>query len=102
MSDLSDIEWCVLDLLLRAKRKGVARVNRMEILSSPSIPDGVKIKLVFTALLMANGDFVQMHGKHDFEITEDGERVFLAKFNKPTAVSDVIIALPDRSMKAFQ
>ncbi|KQV83286.1 hypothetical protein [Rhizobium sp. Root1220] len=101
-AELNDVEWCVLDLLLRSKRKGVSRVNRMELMRTDAIPDGVKIKLVFTALLMANGPLVRMHGEHDFSITDEGERVFLERFAKPTSVADVIIALPDRSAGAIQ
>jgi hypothetical protein len=102
MGDLNDVEWCVLDLLLRAKTMGVSRVNRLELLRTSAIPDGVKVKLAFTAILMSSGDLVKMHGTHDFEITEKGERVFLEKFAKPTTVADVIIALPDLSREALQ
>lgn len=101
-AELTDIQWCVLDLLLRAKNKGVPRVNRMELLRSSSVLDGVKVKLVFAALGMCNGDYVELHGQHDFEITAAGEQLFLARFAKPTSVADVVIALPDRSREVLQ
>lgn len=101
MSETNEIQWLFLDLLMRARDKGVTRVNRHELLSSP-LPDGVKIKLVFQGLTMANGGLVRMHGPDDFEITEKGVEVFTKKFRKPTPVADAVIALPDQSSTTVQ
>jgi hypothetical protein len=102
MTDLTDAQWCVLDLLLRAKRKGASRVNRHELLKTRSIPDGVKVQLVFAALTLANGAYVTLHGQHDFEITPAGETLFTEKFKQPSKAADVVIALPDRSREVLQ
>lgn len=107
MTDLSDAQWCFLDLLVRAKSKGVSRINRMEVMNSPALPDGAKVGLVWAALTMPK-EFVTLHGQHCFEITDAGLRAFNAKFGKgeaaakPTAIADEIIMLPDRSMETLQ
>ena len=106
--NLTDAQWCFLDLLVRAKQKGVDRVNRTELLYSPGLPDIVKARLVFGGLVIADGDLVILHGTNEFEITEKGIRAFNAKFGKgdaaaqPTAIADVVIALPDRSRERLQ
>lgn len=101
MENLSDIQWCALDLLMRAKQKGASRINRHELLYSSPVPDGVKIKLVWALLTMPH-QLVKIHGEHDFEITTKGEQLFNMMFNKPTKAADVIIALPDRSSEVVQ
>jgi hypothetical protein len=35
---LSDEQWCVLDLLMRARQKGVQRLSRAEVLHSETMP----------------------------------------------------------------
>lgn len=102
MAELTDVQWCLLDLLLRSKRKGAPRVNRLELMNADAIPDGVKTKLVFAALTMASGEYVTLHGQHDFEITEAGEHLFTQKFANPTTTADLIIALPDQSREVLQ
>lgn len=102
MADLTNAQWCVLDLLLRAKRKGAPRVNRHELLQTRSIPDSVKLQLVFAALTLAGGEYVALHGQHDFEITMAGEMLFTEKFKQPSKVADAVIALPDRSGEVLQ
>lgn len=107
MTELSDAQWCFLDLLARAKSKGVTRVNRLELMNSPALPDMAKVGLVWAALTMPK-EFVILHGQHDFELTDAGLRVFNAKFGKgeaaakPTAIADQIIMLPDRSREQTQ
>lgn len=99
MADLSDEQWCVLDLLMRARQKGVERLSRMEMLSSPSLPQGAAIKLTWAALTMPN-DLLTWHGQHDFSITDKGAAVFNFRFGKgvnaavPTQVADAVICLP--------
>jgi hypothetical protein len=100
--ELSDAQWCMLDLLMRAKSKGVSRVNRMELLRSEALPEMVRAKLVFTALTMSGGEYVTLHGQHDFEITPRGEEVFLSKYARPTSLADLVIALPDLSREVIQ
>lgn len=106
MRELSDAQWCFLDLLIRAKRRGVSRVNRLELLAS-AVPAHVKVQLVFAALTMP-GELVILHGQHDFEITEAGERLFDREFGQagaqaePTKIADLVIALPDPSTGRLQ
>lgn len=50
--NLSDEQWCVLDLLMRARQKGVRRLNRQEALNSSQIPQGAAVKLTWAALTM--------------------------------------------------
>ncbi|TAA54608.1 hypothetical protein [Shinella sp. JR1-6] len=102
MANLTDAQWCVLDLLLRAKNKGVSRVNRHELLHAAAIPDAVKLQLVFAALTLASGEYVALHGQHDFEITPAGETLFNAKFGQPSNIADTVIALPDGSREVLQ
>lgn len=107
MAELSDAQWCFLDILVRARRRGITRVHRHEILNS-ALPDAAKVQLVFGGLLIANGDLVAMHGAHEFEITEQGLRAYNTRFGKgeaaaqPSHVADLVIALPDRSMERLQ
>lgn len=103
--ELSDAQWCFLDLLARAKSKGVDRVTRAELLATPMLPDSAKIQIVFGGLLLSTGDLVTLHKSDEFEITEAGLRAFNTKFGKgeaaakPSKIADVVIALPDRSME---
>lgn len=103
MSDLDDIGWCVLDLLMAARRSGAVWVNRMELLGNERIPSGLRVKLVFRALLMANGEFVRMHGEHDFEITERGAEVFELRFGKSASgIPEGMLALPGKTSHRIQ
>lgn len=99
--DLTDVQWCVMDLLMRARKMGVARVSRMELLNSPSIPDAAKVKLVFAALTIPS-HLVTMHGQHDFELTGEGVALYNLRWGngsnpQPTNIADAIIYLPDQS-----
>lgn len=102
-SELSDEQWCVLDLLMRAKQTGVQRLSRMEILGSQSIPQGAAVKLTWAALTMPS-DLLTWHGQHDFSITEKGAAIYNFRFSKslspaePTRVADAVILLPDHSV----
>ena len=99
---LSDAQWCVLDLLMRARQKGVHSLNRMELLSGTVLPIGASIKLAFAALTMPVG-LVTWTGKHDFAITDEGVQVYDLRFGKgsqpatPSKIADEVIALPDLS-----
>jgi hypothetical protein len=93
MNNLSDEQWLVMDLLMRARQKGVDRLNRMELLHNQNMPQGVLLKLTWAALTMP-GDLVTWHGQHDFSITEKGVAMFNAMFKKPTPVADSVICLP--------
>ena len=96
---LSDEQWCFLDLLMRARATGINKISRMEILHSPSLPQGVALKLTFAALTMPTG-LVTMHGQRDFSITEAGASLYNLRFGKgtwpatPTQVADAAIYLP--------
>lgn len=95
---LSDEQWCVLDLLMRARQKGVTLLNRRELMSS-QLPDMAKVKLVWAALSMPE-DLVSWVAQHDFAITEAGATVYNFRFGRgtnaanPTHVADAIICLP--------
>jgi hypothetical protein len=92
---LSDAQWCVLDLLMRARQKGVDRLNRMEVLES-SLPTAAAMKLTWAALSMPVG-LVTWIGKHDFAITEEGISVYELRFGSkavPSKAADVVICLP--------
>jgi hypothetical protein len=97
--NLSDEQWCLLDLLMRARQKGISRLSRMEVLHSPGLPQGVSVKLAWAALTMPS-DLMAWHGQHDFSITERGAAIFNFRFGKgtepavPTQIADVVICLP--------
>lgn len=91
--DLSSAQWCVLDLLMRARQKGVHRLNRLEIAANKAIPQGAALKLMWAALTMPNG-LVVWTGQHDFSITPAGVELFNSKFKRPTEVGDQVICLP--------
>lgn len=93
--DLKDIEWIILDLLMRAKQKGVHRLSKTELLYNESIPVNLRVQLAFNAMLI-DTSLVSWHGQ-EFAITDLGEEVFVSRFGKPSKVADVVIALPDRS-----
>jgi len=96
---LSDEQWCFLDLLMRARATGIHKISRMEILHSPSLPQGAALKLIFAALTMP-ADLVAMHGQHDFSITEAGASLYSLRFGNdmkpatPTQIADAVIYLP--------
>lgn len=92
---LSDEQWCLLDLLMRAKQRGVERLSRMELLSSKELPQGAALKLTFAALVMPK-ELVTWHGQHDFAITPAGASLYNLRFDtpKPTQIADAVICLP--------
>lgn len=97
--NLSDAQWCFLDLLMRARAKGVDRLNRLELLNTKSIPQEAAMKLTFAALIMPN-ELVHMVGQHDFQITDEGVSLYNLRFGKgaqpatPTEIADHVIYLP--------
>lgn len=102
-SQLTDAQWCVLDLLMRARQRGVVEINRMELLTSASLSDEAKIKLVFAALTIPT-ELVEIRNQHNFRITEAGVQLYNTRFGhgrnpEPTRVADAIIYLPDRSQE---
>jgi hypothetical protein len=98
MSELTDAQWCVLDLLMRARQKGVQRLNRVELLHSKGIPQGASLRLTFAALTMPK-ELVTWIGEHDFAITEAGVQLYNLSFGNgsnppPTEFADAVIYLP--------
>jgi hypothetical protein len=92
---LSDEQWCLLDLLMRSRQKGVHTLNRTELLRGSMLPQGAALKLTWAALTMPN-DLVAWSGDHDFSITEAGVSLYNLRFGMqmPTAVADAVICLP--------
>lgn len=96
---LSDAQWCFLDMLMRAREKGVDRLNRLELMNTKSIPQEAALKLTFAALIMPS-ELVRMIGQHDFQITDEGVSLYNLRFGKgaapatPTQVADHVICLP--------
>lgn len=92
---LTDEQWCMLDLLMRARQKGVPAISRREILES-DLPAGVRVRIVFQALLIP---LELMEEKPEgFVISEAGAEFFNQRFPMgPTHIADAIIALPDGS-----
>jgi hypothetical protein len=98
MSEISDEQWCVLDMLMRARQKGVQRLSRMELLHNQTLPQGASIKLVWAALTMPK-DIVTWHGQHDFSITDTGAQLYNLRFGDgsnpvPSKIADIVICLP--------
>lgn len=97
--NLSDAQWCFLDLLMRARQKGIQKLNRLEVLHSPQLPQGAALKLVWAALTIPS-DLVTMIGQHDFQITDAGASLYNLRFGKgvqpatPTQIADAVIYLP--------
>jgi len=96
--NLSDEQWLVLDLLMRARQKGAHRLNRLEVLHSPSLPQNASVRLVWAALTMPK-EIMTWHGQHDFSITEAGAQLYNLRFGNgsnpvPTEIADSVICLP--------
>jgi hypothetical protein len=93
--DLSDEQWCLLDLLHHASEKGSPVIHRSELLQSADIPQMAAVKLTWAALTMPDG-LVQWTGKDTFKATERGLAAFRFRFGrKPSPVADAVICLPD-------
>ncbi|WP_439605493.1 hypothetical protein [Shinella sp.] len=93
---LTDAQICMLDLLARAHVRGVAAINRHELLGSDALPAVGRVRLVFAALTMP-ADLISIANAHDFSITAAGLEVHAALVGTPSRAADHIIALPDRS-----
>lgn len=105
-AEFRDIEWATLDLLMSARKRGINKLNRTEILfaQNSKIPTVLRAKIVMSALLMPK-DIIHWHpGEQDFSITEKGAALYNAKFGKvekdkivepvPTEIVDLVICLP--------
>lgn len=96
---LSDEQWCLMDLLMRSRAKGIHKLNRMELLNNNNLPQGVLLKLTWAALSMPE-TLVVWHNQHDFSITDAGISLFNLRFGKdarpaaPTQIADGVICLP--------
>jgi hypothetical protein len=101
--NLSDEQWCVLDVLMRAREKGVVKISRDELLANQTLPQGVLIKLTWAALTMPK-ELLQWHpGERDFSITGAGAQLYNLRFGNgsnpvPTTIADTVICLhgPDK------
>lgn len=93
--DLTDIQWCVIDLLIMARIRGLAKVSRLEMLGAQSIPLQLRLRLVFAALTMPS-HLVTVDGA-DFCVTDDGISLYRLRFDDsaPTRIADVFISMPD-------
>jgi hypothetical protein len=94
MIELSDAQWCVLDLLMRARERGVGELHRLELTNSQEIPAGLAVKLVFAALTIPDC-VVSWTGEHTFAITPQGIDMFRQRFGDPSPMADAIVGLPD-------
>lgn len=102
--ELNSAQWCVLDLLIHARNRGVYLLNRLELLSSNALPLEARLKLAFAALTVPD-DLVVWEGKHDFKITDAGISLYKLKFGeqaKPSEIAGEVFALPDRSAERLQ
>jgi hypothetical protein len=91
--ELSDEQWCLLDLLMRAREKGLNSVSRIELLHS-ALPQEVAIKLVWAALTLPK-ELLEWENVHNMVITEEGVSLYNLRFGKPTEVADWgVICLP--------
>lgn len=100
MSELSDEQWCVLDLLMRSRKQGVSAINRHELLRNATLPQGVSVKLLWAALTMPADVIKWTASQQDFSITERGAALYNFRFGKgkepatPTQIADAVICLP--------
>lgn len=79
---------------MRARQKGVKYLNRLEVLSSKSIPQGVALRLTWGALTLPT-ELVTWKGQHDFCITDEGVSLYNLRFglkSTPTTLADAVIA----------
>lgn len=95
MIELSDDQWLVLDLLMRARQSGVPWINRLEMLHNTTLPQGVTIRLAWAALTMPT-ELVTWSGQHDFTITAQGVAFYNFRFDnrEPTEIGGAVICLP--------
>ncbi len=96
--NLSDEQWIILDFLMRARKKGVQRLNRMEVLHNKTLPQGMSLKLTWAALTMPK-ELLTWETHHDFSITPDGVQLYNLRFGdgsnpEPSKIADSVICLP--------
>jgi hypothetical protein len=99
--ELSDAQWCVLDLLMKARERGLDLLSRQELLGNNAIPDSAKIKLTWAALTMPE-DLVAWRGQHEFCITPQGVSLYHLHFGpgaKASEIAGTVICLPDQSAR---
>lgn len=106
MNDLSDEQWILLDIFMRAREKGVHSIHRREILYSPGIPQSVAVKLTFNMLLMAD-KYIKCEDHEHFSIMQEGIDLYNIRFGhgknaKPTEIANTVICLPDLSNQVLQ
>lgn len=95
--NISDDQWCLLDLLVSAKRKGVMHLKRAEVLGNEKLPASARVRLVWAALTMP-GELI-VEEAFGFRVTAEGEQVFNLRFDKKVSgLAETVICLPDHSM----
>ena len=76
---LTDNQYLVLDILMRAQRAGIDRLSRKELLYGTSLPLHAACILTFAALVMPKGLLV-WHNENEFSISPAGEEAYLRRF----------------------
>ena len=90
---LTDEQWCVLDLLMRSREKGIP-LNRLEMLNNTVFPQGMTVRLTWALLTMPE-TFVVWQDAHNVTLTDAGVEVYKMRFGKtPSTVADSVICLP--------
>lgn len=101
---LSDYQWCMLQLLLAARERGITAISRRELLENEKLPVSARAGLVFGALTMS-GTFVTLTEQNTFEITAEGEAAFKAKYGGAKMPSIdflnaiVTVPMPERKLQ---
>lgn len=101
-ANLSDEQWVILLLLMRARQKGQPYVTRQELMNSP-VPQDVMLRLTFAALTIPD-ELVEWRSHNVCYITEAGVALCAERMGKSGALTpdqikqaDAIICLPDMS-----
>lgn len=81
ISEISDDQWLVLDLLAAAQRVGHPYVLRQQILQSSKLPAGVRMRLTWAALTIPD-DYLRIENEHEFHLTEMGAAALALRYGR--------------------
>lgn len=97
MQDLTETQWGVIDLLMRASARGLPWVSCYEIYATPALPGHAREQIVLEAKRMPHGLIEWREAfSEEMRLSEAGRNLYTSKFKNAygTSLADYVLAMP--------